>query len=153
MAWHPPAWCKQVAPDAPRVVVTLQSQTGKPRRYELGDNAYHLLTREDPSSDPNGEQATYWHAAVLRDQHGACYLMDLKSSTGTYMKEKKLEPLQPERWIPGTVAVLGIPKLHDKATLEMIERPGSAKGQKRQHEAVSSDAIEPAAKRRQGTPA
>eukprot|EP00930_Biecheleria_cincta_P072851 TRINITY_DN60195_c0_g1_i1.p1 TRINITY_DN60195_c0_g1~~TRINITY_DN60195_c0_g1_i1.p1 ORF type:complete len:354 (+),score=33.87 TRINITY_DN60195_c0_g1_i1:32-1093(+) len=145
MAWAPPSWCKQVAADAPRAVVTLQSQTGEPRRHDLGDHSFYLLSREDTSADSNGERATYWHAAVLRDEHGACYLMDLKGSTGTFMNKKKLEPLRPERWEPGKVAVLGIPKLHDKATLEFIEH-GSAKGQKR----ALKGADEPAAKRRQG---
>lgn len=150
MAWAPPSWCKHVAPDAPRAVVTLQSHTGQPRRHDLGDNPFYLLSREDTSADSNGERATHWHAAVCRDEHGACYLVDMKGSTGTFMNKKKLEPDRPERWEPGQVAVLGIPKLHDKATLEFIQQPAPAKGQKRALKASVNHANEPAAKRRQG---
>lgn len=72
--------------------------------------------------------------------------MDLMSSSGTYMEGKKLVPNKPYRWKPGTTAVLGIPKLHDKATLEIIERPAPRGAQKRALEAEAS-ATEPSAKR------
>jgi len=153
MPWAPPAWCcKPLAPDAPRAVVTLQSQSGKPRRHDLEDHGFYLLTRGDENSDSQGELGSSWHAAVLRNEQGHFFIMDLMSSTGTYMKEVKLEPNRAYRWKPGTTVVLGIPKKHDKATLEIsdplgIEAKAPQRGQKR---AADLEPVEPAAKRRHG---
>lgn len=149
MSWTPPAWCK-VAPNAPRAVITLQSQTGQPRRHDLGNNPYYVLTQEDPTADSSGTRESYWHAVVLRDECGNCYIMDLQSEAGTYMNKQKLEPHKPEKWTPGVVVVLGIPKLHDKATLEVGERPVALKGQKRSlDEATGRESTETAAAKRQ----
>jgi len=78
--------------------------------------------------------------------------MDLRSSTGTYMNAAKLEPLKAFRWTPGTTAVLGIPKLHDKATLELIDPVASHRGQKRAFDASAQESHQSAAKRHQGGP-
>lgn len=133
------------------MVVTLKSQRGQPRRHDIGNSYFYVLSRDDPSDpaldvkDPKEEKTSSWHAAVLRDQQGGVFLVDLESKTGTYMDGKKLEPHQPYRWKPGCTAVLGIPKLHDKATLEVIGVDKSpVKAQKRHCEA-SND--EPAAKK------
>jgi hypothetical protein len=111
----------------------------------LGDSPFYVLPRENSVADSKEESK--WHAAVLRDEHGACFLMDLKSSTGTYMDQVTLEPLKPYRWKPGTVAVLGIPKLHDKATLQVDGQPVAPRGQKRTQEAAENKLPDSSAKR------
>lgn len=121
MPWAPPSWCTEPKDDALNAVVTLTSHCGQPRRNDISGQPFFLLKREFKNDDSEG-CASSWHAAVLRDERGVFYIMDLNTSTGTYMKEKQLESLKAEPWNPGDVVVLGKPLNHDKVVLEVKPR-------------------------------
>mmetsp|Transcript_100152 Transcript_100152/g.188681 ORF Transcript_100152/g.188681 Transcript_100152/m.188681 type:complete len:341 (-) Transcript_100152:28-1050(-) len=127
MPWVRPSWCKELLPDAPPAVVTLQSHRGHMRRIDVSDKSFYILTREQTEAEQADEAHGSWHAALLRDEHGKCFIMDLSSATGTFMKERQLEASKPHEWKPGTVVVLGKPPHHVKATLEVIARTSSKK--------------------------
>lgn len=146
MPWARPSWCKQLAPNAPRAIVTLQSMKGPPRQLDLGDSTYYILPREAPNSEAAGEPCSFWHAAVLRDEQGNCFIMDLMSEEGTYMNAEQLKANKPYRWHPDVAVVLGRPKLHDKATLR-LEPTSSSSAKKRSQEAVVDRRDDPASKR------
>mmetsp|Transcript_41784 Transcript_41784/g.118127 ORF Transcript_41784/g.118127 Transcript_41784/m.118127 type:complete len:395 (-) Transcript_41784:64-1248(-) len=131
MPWAPPAWCRAPGPGAPRAVVTLQSQRGPPRRHDISDEPFYLLTREPANAAAPGSAgdsgASSWNAAVLRDESGKCFIMSLGSGEGTFLQGRALEPGKPCAWEPGTVVVLGMPRNHDKATLEVTPSGHSLK--------------------------
>lgn len=123
MPWAAPSWCAVPRPEDAGAVVTLQSHRGEPQRHDISGYAYYLL---EGVRLKDQEQTSRWHAAVLRNEQGHCFIMDLSSSTGTFMNEQRLKPNTPYRWNPGTTAVLGIPLNHVKATLELqrgVKRP------------------------------
>mmetsp|Transcript_75086 Transcript_75086/g.195661 ORF Transcript_75086/g.195661 Transcript_75086/m.195661 type:complete len:352 (+) Transcript_75086:1-1056(+) len=128
MPWAPPSWCAEPGPDAPQAVVTLQSQAGQPRRHDISEVGFFLLKKEKPDADGADESGSSWHAAVIRDQHGKFFIMDLSSTSGTYMNQQRLEPNKPYEWDARVVVVLGKPITHDKVALEIRPRQ---RGQKR----------------------
>jgi len=149
MPWAPPDWCKVPRPETAPAVITLQRDDGTSRQHNLSGSAYYLLERCQPEQD----QTSRWHAAVLRNEQGHCFIMDLSSSTGTFVNEQRLLPNKAYRWPPGTVVVLGLPPHHIKATLQL------SRGMKRSRdnglpEEASSDGAPGgrAAKRRQSAP-
>lgn len=146
MPWARPSWCKQLAPNAPRAIITLQSMKGAPRQIDLGASTYYILPREAPNSDSTGEPCSFWHAAVLRNEQGDCFIMDLMSEEGTFMNKQKLESNKEYRWQPGEVVVLGRPTLHDKVTLR-FDSASSSVAQKRSQEAIVNSQNDPASKR------
>jgi len=148
MPWAPPSWCKTLRPDAPAAVVTLQSHNGLPRRHDLSNSAYYLLERSRREGGKAGEKVSRWHAAVLRDEQGNCFIMDLNTSSGTFMNEQRLKPNRACRWMPGTTVVLGVPPFHEKVSLQL------ARGPKRPRDESSEEAEgRPAKQRRCGAEA
>mmetsp|Transcript_42311 Transcript_42311/g.111926 ORF Transcript_42311/g.111926 Transcript_42311/m.111926 type:complete len:368 (+) Transcript_42311:118-1221(+) len=119
MPWAQPEWCQAPPPDGPRMVVVKKSHKGEPHQHDISDKAYYLLKREVPESGEGNEEASSWHAAVLRDAKGECFIMDLLSARGTFMEGKRLEPHKPCKWAPGTTVVLGVPPFHTSAKLQV----------------------------------
>eukprot|EP00928_Gymnodinium_smaydae_P061731 TRINITY_DN45753_c0_g1_i1.p1 TRINITY_DN45753_c0_g1~~TRINITY_DN45753_c0_g1_i1.p1 ORF type:complete len:368 (+),score=28.08 TRINITY_DN45753_c0_g1_i1:67-1170(+) len=127
MPWAQPEWCQVPPQNAARMVVVQKSPACKPHQHDISDKAYYLLKRGDPEA---AEEASSWHAAVLRNAKGDCFIMDLLSAKGTFMQGERLEPHKPRKWTPGTTVVLGVPPHHASAKLQMIDTP-KEKGQKR----------------------
>lgn len=126
MPWAPPAWCTELPRNAQHAVVTLRSQAGQSARHELRDSVYYLLKRPHQDADSQ-DVGSLWHAAVLRCNQGECYLMDLASASGTFMRGEQLKPNTPVKWQPGTTAVLGVPPNHRKVALELVQPQNSLK--------------------------
>jgi len=131
MPWAPPAWCAAPGPDTAGAVVTLQSHRGQQREHDLSGSAYYLL--EGGQREDKEEQTSRWHAAVLRNEQGKCFIMDLSSSTGTFMNKQRLKPNKAYPWKQSKTVVLGIPPNHVKATLQL------SRGAKRSREGDSSE--------------
>merc|ERR550525_20927 len=100
MPWAVPAWCTAPGRGAPRATLSIRDPQGNNRQHDISDTGFFLLRRETPETDEAGEQASSWHAAVLRDEQGTCYVMDLNSATGTAMNSIRLEPNKPCKWLP-----------------------------------------------------
>lgn len=140
MPWAPPPWCAVPRPDAPQAVVTQQRRGGPPQKQDLSDKCFFLLGQEKPTN--TGGDVSSWHAAVIRDADGKCFVMDLSSATGTHMNGQQLTPNKAYDWDDGGVVVLGKPPEHVKVTLQILSRQ---RGQKR----PSPDAADPAKRRRE----
>lgn len=117
-------------------MITLQSHGGVQRQHDVSGCSYFLLERgqrNDTEGDAAaGGETSRWHAALLRNEQGDCFIMDLSSTvdldstTGTFMNGMRLKPNRPHRWTPNTTVVLGRPPFHDKAVLHVskgIKRP------------------------------
>lgn len=79
-----------------------------PLPVEILDKAVYTIGRSD-SADVllRGDLASRLHAAVLQDIEGRKFLVDLKSTHGTYVDSKKLTPNMPMRWSPGMQVSFG----------------------------------------------
>lgn len=74
--------------------------------------------------------------------------MDLRSTTGTFMRGERLEPCKPYAWEAGTVVVLGKPWDHQKATLEVTPLDRSLKRPRDEKEQDAEKPIRPKKRRR-----
>lgn len=128
MPWAQPEWCQAPQPSGPRAVVATKSHKAAVQTIDISDKAYYLLKREAPESGEADEEASSWHAAILRNSKGECFVVDLLSARGTFMEGRRLEPHKPCRWTPGTPLVLGVPPFHTSARLQVASAP---QGQKR----------------------
>lgn len=118
-------------------MVTLQPHGGAPRQHDVSGCSYYLLERGHRNDSEGGAIAggssfCLWHAALLRNEQGECFIMDLSSTvdtngtTGTFMNKIRLKPNKAYKWTPGTMVVLGRPPYHGSARLQIskgIKRP------------------------------
>lgn len=75
---------------------------------ELFDKAVYKIGRNPAADVPlQGELASRLHAAILQDTDGNRFLVDLKSTHGTFLGDVRLEANKPVKWPPGTVALFG----------------------------------------------
>jgi len=74
----------------------------------IGSKAFYTIGR-DAAADVRlvGELASRLHAAVLQDAEGRKFLVDLKSTHGTFISGRRLAPHEATRWSTGEPASFG----------------------------------------------
>merc|ERR1719424_289703 len=78
------------------------------REHSIGSKSVYTIGR-DATADLllQGELASRLHAAVLLDGEGRKFLVDLKSTHGTFLGSLRLTPNVPVRWPSGERASFG----------------------------------------------
>lgn len=113
--FHPPKWCRPPRDPARRrqvlSFVRADSSGGiaTPQPVlEVSDKAIYTVGRGDTVDVRlRGDLASRLHAAVLQDGDGQKYVVDLKSSHGTFVDGKRLVPHIPAKWVAGVNASFG----------------------------------------------
>jgi len=107
-------------PGAPEAEIVWRHPDGRCRCEAVAGHGIYLLKRQF-SADAGAECAgSSWHAMLLRDGRGGCYVMDLRSAAGTYVDGKRLEPQRPVTWDAGAAVSLGRPPLGETVTLRLL---------------------------------
>mmetsp|Transcript_28908 Transcript_28908/g.52851 ORF Transcript_28908/g.52851 Transcript_28908/m.52851 type:complete len:434 (+) Transcript_28908:140-1441(+) len=132
--FQPPKWC--CVPKDPekhaRSLSWVSSEGGnaphRPDHHIAGTKAYYTLGRDDAADVKLvGEMASRVHAAILLDAEGRKFLVDLRSTHGTFLNGKRLTPHQPVRWNTGEHASFGSGLKADTVELRGPEVSGSSK--------------------------
>lgn len=141
--FHPPKWCR--VPRHPRrqpLLFVVDDPSGttssQPSGVELCTKALYTIGRADTGVDVRlkGDKASRLHAAICQDAEGRKFLVDLRSTHGTFLDEKRLAPHTPVRWNAGVKASFG-----GGPTAEVMELgplPDSGEGDVSNGEAVAS---------------
>ncbi|CAK0890792.1 unnamed protein product [Prorocentrum cordatum] len=119
MPWAPPEWCAEPGASAPRASVTVRDARNGFKEHDISRAAFFVLCRGQQDSGGADQQASSWHAAVLRNESGECFVMDLSSAAGTFLDGQRLLPGKAHRWLHGTPVVLGAPPLEERVTLRL----------------------------------
>jgi len=111
--FHPPKWCRVPRdPARRRQVLSFVRGDGAATPQpvlEVSDKAIYTVGRGDTVDVRlRGDLASRLHAAVLQDAEGQKYLVDLKSTHGTFIEGKKLTPHTPAKWKTGVNASFGL---------------------------------------------
>lgn len=97
----PPKWCQVPTSARPQTLhaVVGESISGT-ALATLADKAVYTIGRADSGVDVRlrGELASRMHAAICQDAEGRKFLVDLRSTHGTFLGGKRLEPHVPVRW-------------------------------------------------------
>jgi len=148
--FQPPKWCG-VPKDweqHQRTVCWLSSPDGTAATqpdHVVGAKAVYTIGR-DESVDLrlHGELASRVHAAILLDTEGRKFLVDLKSTHGTFLGSQRLSPNQPVRWNTGEPASFGSGPKAEVAELRGPEASTSSTGsRKRKADGDSGDESQP----------
>mmetsp|Transcript_113567 Transcript_113567/g.315967 ORF Transcript_113567/g.315967 Transcript_113567/m.315967 type:complete len:460 (-) Transcript_113567:50-1429(-) len=106
--FQPPRWCRPprdggassqsvrfLAEDAPGAERVRQGE-----EVCIAEKAVYKLGRADAGVDIRlrGESASRLHAAICQDVDGKKFLVDLRSTQGTFLGGRRLEPYTPVRW-------------------------------------------------------
>jgi hypothetical protein len=78
-----------------------------------------------------GDLASRMHAAILLDAEGRKFLVDLKSTHGTFLGKQRLEPNKPVSWPTGELASFGSGPHAEVAELRGPEASGSSAGNRK----------------------
>lgn len=113
-SFRPPKWCRAPKdPAARRQVLSFAREDGSGQAtpqpvLEVSEKAVYTIGRGD-SSDVRlrGDLASRLHAALLQDAEGRKFLVDLRSTHGTFLGGKRLAPHEPARWTDGLAASFG----------------------------------------------
>eukprot|EP00933_Yihiella_yeosuensis_P004452 TRINITY_DN108819_c0_g1_i1.p1 TRINITY_DN108819_c0_g1~~TRINITY_DN108819_c0_g1_i1.p1 ORF type:complete len:424 (-),score=88.61 TRINITY_DN108819_c0_g1_i1:139-1383(-) len=107
--FRPPKWCRSPrSPERHRKQVCFVGDKAHPVALELLDKALYTIGRGDTSDiQLKGDLASRLHAAVLQDADGQRFLVDLKSTHGTFLSSKRLKAHDPVPWPEGTSAHFG----------------------------------------------
>jgi len=150
--FQPPKWCC-VPTDWEKHALTLvlvDNHDGKVSRGEvsIGSKAVYTLGRDSPDVKLQGEMASRLHAAILLDGEGRKFLVDLKSTHGTFLGSQRLSPNTPVRWPPGERASFGAGPTAEIAELReaSVSDTGSRKRKSETEEVGSGDEGTPATK-------
>jgi len=147
--FHPPRWCRTPKDPSMRrqelmfVREESNSSTQPVVAAEISEKPVYTIGRnEKADARLRGDLASRMHAAVLQDDEGSKFLVDLKSTHGTYLGAKRLVPHVPVKWETGTTASFGSGETAE--VLVLGPEPGA--------ESASDSSPAPDAKRRkQGT--
>lgn len=110
-SFQPPKWC--CVPEDwekhAQALVWLDNHDGKSSRGEasIGSQAVYTIGRDNSDLKLQGEMASRLHAAILLDAEGRKFLVDMKSTHGTFLGSQRLSPNTPVRWQPGERASFG----------------------------------------------
>lgn len=120
--------------------------------HSIGSKAVYTIGR-DTSADLllQGEMASRLHAAILLNGEGCKFLVDLKSTHGTFLGAQRLTPNMPVKWSIGEQASFGSGPKAEIAELRGPEASGSGEGsgkRKRDADSVSGNDSPPVAKRK-----
>eukprot|EP00435_Cladocopium_sp_Y103_P026834 s2474_g6.t1 len=104
-----PKWC--TAPRSPerhkQLVRAVGGQEAE-RSWEILEKSVYTVGRHESADfQLQGELVSRIHAAVLQDVEGQRYLVDLKSTHGTFLESKRLKPNEPAKWPEGQLASFG----------------------------------------------
>eukprot|EP00434_Breviolum_minutum_P037106 symbB.v1.2.032889.t1/scaffold4012.1/size46427/3 len=142
-----PEWC--CAPRSPERHKQLVRAVGEAERsWEILDKSVYTVGRHETADfQLQGELVSRIHAAVLQDVEGERYLVDLKSTHGTFLESKRLKPHEPVKWPEGHLASFGFgPKalflLLGSVSAEEKSVPTAA-----EDPTAEEDLLEPASKR------
>lgn len=152
--FQPPKWCA-VPKDweqHQRTVCWLSRPIGTSTTQPdlvVGSKAVYTIGR-DESVDLrlHGELASRVHAAVLLDGEGRKFLVDLKSTHGTFLGSQRLAPNQPVRWNTGEPASFGSGPKAEVAELRGSEASASSTSRKRVADGDSGDESAPVKQRK-----
>jgi len=114
-SFKPPKWCRVPRDPARRKQVLSfirQDSSGGAATpqpvIEVSDKAIYTIGRGDTVDVRlRGDLASRLHAAVLQDAEGHKYLVDLKSTHGSFVDAKRLTPYTPVKWGAGVTASFG----------------------------------------------
>jgi len=109
--FQPPKWCsvpKDWEKHARQLTWVGSAEEGAKEQHSIGSKAVYTIGRDD-SADVrlSGELASRIHAAILLDGEGRKFLVDLKSTHGTFLGSTRLTPNKPVRWPTGEQASFG----------------------------------------------
>ncbi|CAE7028444.1 Ppp1r8 [Symbiodinium sp. CCMP2592] len=136
-----PKWC--TAPRSPerhkQVVRAMGNHEAGPSSWDLLDKAVYTIGRNDTADfQVKGELVSRVHAAVLQDVNGQRFLVDLKSTQGTFLDSKRLKPHEPVPWPEGKLASFGFGPKAVFMVLGSVEAEGSQPPPKKQRTAENS---------------
>lgn len=103
-----PKWCS--APRSPERHKSQLRALGNEdeRSWEVLDKSVYTVGRHETADfQLQGELVSRIHAAVLQDVEGERYLVDLKSTHGTFLESKRLKAHEPVKWPEGQMASFG----------------------------------------------
>lgn len=112
--------------------------------HSIGEKAVYTIGR-DGDLRLQGTLASRMHAAILLDGEGRKFLVDLKSTHGTFIGNQRLTPNTPVRWSTGEPASFGAGPQAEIAELQEAGASGTA-STKRKRETDSGDEASPASK-------
>eukprot|EP00927_Polykrikos_kofoidii_P082225 TRINITY_DN8111_c0_g1_i1.p1 TRINITY_DN8111_c0_g1~~TRINITY_DN8111_c0_g1_i1.p1 ORF type:complete len:494 (-),score=65.47 TRINITY_DN8111_c0_g1_i1:201-1682(-) len=110
--FQPPKWCQAPKhPQTQRLAVCFVDETGasKPTGVTISTKAVYTIGRAETGVDVRlrGELGSRLHAAILQNVEGQKFLVDLRSTHGTFLNSRKLEPHAPVVWPPEARATFG----------------------------------------------
>lgn len=108
----PPKWCRQPTPTSVRMQTlsfVVDEAVSEFPAVSLVDKAVYIIGRSEIGVDLKlrGELASRMHAAICQDAEGRKFLVDLRSTHGTFLGGQRLEPHVPVRWQPEVRASFG----------------------------------------------
>lgn len=148
--FQPPKWCcvPQDWEKHARTFVWVDNSDGKGSRsdYSISSKAVYTIGRDNSDVQLKGTQASRLHAAILLDGEGRKFLVDLKSTHGTFLGDQRLAPNMPVRWTTGERASFGAGPTAEVAELRDASgvSPLDSTGTKRKRDTDSGEEEAPA---------
>ncbi|CAJ1375102.1 unnamed protein product [Effrenium voratum] len=104
-----PKWCcPPRSPERQKRPVRVLGTQEAARSWELLEKAVYLVGRHESADFRlQGELVSRSHAAVLQDAEGQRFLVDLKSTHGTFLDSARLRSHEPTPWREGQMASFG----------------------------------------------
>lgn len=112
----PPHWCR-ASPDSEPTKLIVHSMVDGSRQSAnvsvgtIAAKAVYTIGRSAPDNGVDvvlrGELTSRMHAAICLDGDGGKFLVDLRSTHGTFLGSKRLEPHQPAKMTAGVLATFG----------------------------------------------
>lgn len=83
--------------------------TPQPAGVSISSKAVYTIGRSERGVDIRlkGELASRLHAAILQDVDGRKFVVDLRSTHGTFLDQKRLPPYEPSKWPAGARVSFG----------------------------------------------
>jgi len=141
-SFQPPSWCR-----APRDPQTQKFQVcfgSSESVVDIYDKAVYTIGRGDTTDiQLRGDLGSRMHAALLQDVDGQKFLVDLKSTHGTFVDGRRLAPHQPSRLQPGVQVSFGSGAAVETAVLAgagLRESPLAKRAKMSNDESGSEDA-------------
>jgi len=109
--FHPPKWCRP--PKDPQasaqMLCIIRDGAPKPLDVIISTKAVYTMGRADSGVDIQltGALVSRLHAAICQDAKGNKFLVDLRSTCGTFLDGKRLEPHKPVQWLANGRACFG----------------------------------------------
>lgn len=148
-SFQPPRWCRPPKRPGKRrqelrfLNEDVSSSSPVSRRLLISDKAVYTIGRSEAADiQLRGDLVSRLHAAVLQDVEGNKFLVDLKSTHGTFLSSKRLSPHQPVRWSTGAEVQFGSGSLAEAVVLgpELSNAEGDwTRPAKRKRENVDTD--------------